>query len=568
MNRMLLYVHYNKFNELSPHVLYQLGKLRPLFSSICFISNSQLTEDAIEKLQSERLVDYLIQRQNEGYDFAAWKEGILSLFDNIRSFDSLTLMNDTCFGPLWSIQPIFDEFESDDTVDFWGLTNHAACQIKGGSYVAEHLQSYFLSFKAHVVKSKAFEDFWLNVEAFSNVQRVIDIYESKLTKNLVEAGFSYRSLLDLSKKPELGNVSIFRPDLVLQSGVPFVKIKSFSYASHMAPFVIKDIEENSDYPSGLIINHLSDILLPSESFLLPYKILRNYDNVTEQVSRETLVHLHFSTLNGLENIKNFFINHKKFELIISADSKGLLQTLKRAFCQEDVTILKFSLIKNVTDWQNFVNDVVLSLDRGYLAYMHVSDFFSNQLIDYWSLGELLDVMFSSEKEVKKAFYVDKKLGLVIPDLLSYERYKNNQVAFENEEGVLDKLDISEFELANPMLKRSLSAYWIRTEVLKKLVSHNIDLSFSDFEKIIPIINWKRRFDFALLPNKKDLPAFIDANRARKMLLASELDVPVSINYPVSAKTVLRFFGKATLLTLRYFLKRLNLIKLVKEKFNK
>ena len=34
MNRMLLYVHYNKFNELSPHVLYQLEQLRPLFSSI------------------------------------------------------------------------------------------------------------------------------------------------------------------------------------------------------------------------------------------------------------------------------------------------------------------------------------------------------------------------------------------------------------------------------------------------------------------------------------------------------------------------------------------------------
>ena len=130
MNRMLLYVHYNKFNELSPHVLYQLEQLRPLFSSICFISNSYLSKTAIEKLQENQLIDDVIQRQNDGYDFAAWKEAILFSFDYVKSFDSLTLMNDTCFGPLWDMQETFEKFESDASVDFWGLTNHAACKIK------------------------------------------------------------------------------------------------------------------------------------------------------------------------------------------------------------------------------------------------------------------------------------------------------------------------------------------------------------------------------------------------------------------------------------------------------
>ena len=45
MERLLLYVHYNKFNFISGHVLYQLEKIRPLYSRVVFISNSHLPED-------------------------------------------------------------------------------------------------------------------------------------------------------------------------------------------------------------------------------------------------------------------------------------------------------------------------------------------------------------------------------------------------------------------------------------------------------------------------------------------------------------------------------------------
>ena len=34
MKRLLLYVHYNKYDELSGHVLYQLEQLRPLFLNL------------------------------------------------------------------------------------------------------------------------------------------------------------------------------------------------------------------------------------------------------------------------------------------------------------------------------------------------------------------------------------------------------------------------------------------------------------------------------------------------------------------------------------------------------
>lgn len=45
-------------------------------------------------------------------------------FENISHFDSVTVMNDTCFGPLWDIKDYYSKFELDDSVDFWGLTNN------------------------------------------------------------------------------------------------------------------------------------------------------------------------------------------------------------------------------------------------------------------------------------------------------------------------------------------------------------------------------------------------------------------------------------------------------------
>ena len=565
MNRMLLYVHYNKFNELSPHVLYQLEQLRPLFSSICFISNSYLSKTAIEKLQENQLIDDVIQRQNEGYDFAAWKEAILSSFDYVKSFNSLTLMNDTCFGPLWDIQETFEKFESDASVDFWGLTNHAACKIKGGSYVAEHLQSYFLSFKKQVVESEAFIDFWSNVKSYKNVQHVIDSYEAKLTEQLVKAGYSYSSMLDLSSKPELGNVSILRPDLILQAGIPFVKVKSFSHVAHLAPFVLNAIEEKSEYPGDLIINHLSSILPPTTSFLLPYKNLNQSDNTLKQTSK-TILHLHFSTRNGVEILTSFLKFRKNIITLVSAESEKILEEVKEQFQREDVIGYAYAHVESVSDWQKFISDSSKVFDGNCLAYIHVSDFFLNQLVDSYSLRELLEIMFSPEDTIKKTFLYDKKVGLAIPDMLLYERYKDSQLAIDKE--VFERLNISEAEIKNPMIEKTWSAYWIRVDGLQKIWNDKGNLTLSDFEKILPIFNWKERYDFVLLPNKASLPALIDAKKANDMLFASELEVPSSINYPISAKLVLRFFKKATLLTLTYFLRRLNLIKLVKEKHNK
>src|SRR5574341_158999 len=72
MNRLLLYVHFNKFGTVNDHVIFQLQKMRPLFSKVIVLSNSIVSQEDRERLQEKNLFDELIQRTNTGFDFAAW----------------------------------------------------------------------------------------------------------------------------------------------------------------------------------------------------------------------------------------------------------------------------------------------------------------------------------------------------------------------------------------------------------------------------------------------------------------------------------------------------------------
>ena len=79
-----------------------------------FISNSQLPEDVKSNLVAQHLVDDILERQNSGFDFAVWRDGMKTVgFDQLAHFDSVTLMNDTCFGPFWDLEPIYQQFEHD-----------------------------------------------------------------------------------------------------------------------------------------------------------------------------------------------------------------------------------------------------------------------------------------------------------------------------------------------------------------------------------------------------------------------------------------------------------------------
>ena len=294
MKRLLLYVHFNKYDHISRHVIYQLEHMRPLFEKLVFISNSKLSQGEVDKLRERNLIDDFIQRDNKGYDFAAWHDGMKFVgFEELKQYDSVTVMNDTCFGPLWDMEPIYKQYELNEEISFWGMTNHQAIKTSNLN-INEHLQSYFISFKKNLVESSIFQNFWKAVESYEDVQNVIDNYETQYTKKFVDAGFKYASVLDtlpLNDEFFHSNFTIHYPHVLLDAGVPFIKIKAFDLTQHLAPYLLKDIEKRTDYPVEFILSHMSDMSLPTPPYLLDRKVLQEC-KITYSNTKKIAVHLH------------------------------------------------------------------------------------------------------------------------------------------------------------------------------------------------------------------------------------------------------------------------------------
>jgi lipopolysaccharide biosynthesis protein len=236
MKRVALYAHYSNNDVVAKHVFYYLMKLREFGFQVCFISNSPISFSSEELLKG--ICERIIQRENVGYDFSMWQQG-LSHYERSQ-MDELLLTNSSIIGPLQPLAPLWQN-PAIVGCDFWGLTDNDELE--------SHLQSYFLVFRPRVLQSARFMDFWNSILPYKDKQQLILSYEVGLTRWLEEGGFKwgavfkqkqiislfFRSLKKRSIAQKIRdrirkrtyhpgrNTSVIYPDFLLQCGMPFLK---------------------------------------------------------------------------------------------------------------------------------------------------------------------------------------------------------------------------------------------------------------------------------------------------------------------------------------------------------
>ena len=257
--KILLFAHYNPTQRVHPHVRFTLRQIRPFVQKLIFISNTKISNES--KYDIEKSVDQIYIRENKGYDFGAWRHAILEVgWNDLTNYDSLLLMNDTCFGPLYDMKEYFAEMDT-TPVDFWGITNHRESikkeYGKADILIHEHLQSYFLNFNKTVLQSEIFRKFWEMLPTFDDRSDVIQNCEIRLTKILMECGFSYSAIIDTrNDKHEKADSTVY-PLSVLRRRIPFIKIKRVMDVNDTCS-VIEWIEENTSYNIALIRNWIKE----------------------------------------------------------------------------------------------------------------------------------------------------------------------------------------------------------------------------------------------------------------------------------------------------------------------
>lgn len=536
MKRLLLYVHFNKYNRVSSHVYFQLTQMRPLFSKVVFISNSQVSEHDYQKLVDLHLMDNFIQRENVGFDFAAWRDGMTHVgFDDITTYDVVTIMNDTCFGPLWDIKDYYLNYEANDQVDFWGLTNNRRTkksrQTQG---FPEHIQSYFITFKKPVIASSAFRNFWENVKNHTDVQEVINDYETKVTTTFLAAGFRYQTVFDTVNEDTTGmlhpDFSYYNPTAILNHKVPFIKVKAIDNNQHIAPYLLEEIAKKSDYPVDLIVSHMSEINFPDFKYLLARKYIQT-TAPTSLSNKKIGVHLHVFYVDLLEDFLKAFENfHFAYDLFITTDNDTKKLEIEAILNQNHKNAHIF-----VTG--NIGRDVLpmLKLKKYLSTYDYIGHFHTKKSkeADFWAgeswRNELIDMLIKPADNILANFEKDK-LGLVISDIPTFFRY-NKIVDAWNEHLIAPEMNDLwyKMKMTKPIDFNTFHTFvmsygtfiWFKYDALKPLF--DLDLTDKDvpieplpqnsilhaIERLIVYVAWNEHYDFRISKNKIEITPFVD-----------------------------------------------------------
>ena len=536
MKRLLLYVHFNKYNRVSSHVYYQLTKMRPLFSKVVFISNSSINEQDYHKIVELRLMDQFIQRENFGFDFAAWRDGMTAVgFEELATYDSVTIMNDTCFGPLWDIKDYYLEYESDDSVDFWGLTNNRATpKSRYTQGFREHIQSYFITFKKSVIVSPEFKNFWENVKNYTNVQDVIDNYETQVTTKVLDAGFKYKVIFNTVNEDAShmlhADFSFYHPTAILSHRVPFIKVKAIDNNQHITPYLLDEITKQSDYPVDLIISYMSEINFPDFKYLLARKYVQTAAPVSLS-DKKIAVHLHVFYVDLLEDFLGAFKNfHFAYDLFITTDNDTKKSEIEAILNQNAKNARIF-----VTG--NIGRDVLPMLKlKEYLSeYDYIGHFHTKKSkeADFWAgeswRNELIDMLIKPADNILANFANDK-LGLVIADIPTFFRY-NKIVDAWNEHliapemndlwqkmGMTKTIDFNNF---HTFVMSYGTFVWFKYDALKPLFELNLtdndvpaeplpqNSILHAIERLLVYIAWNEHYDFRISKNPIDITPFVD-----------------------------------------------------------
>lgn len=176
MRVLAVMAHFDPEGVVAPHVRRHIAALGEV-ARVVVVSTAALRPKQEEWLRANA---ELVRRENHGYDFFSYREGLLNA-GGLESYDSVVVCNDSFVGPLLPYRGILAEM-AERPVDFWGLTRSAE--------VADHVQSFFLAFTPRVASSPAFTRFWQRMTPLSDRGQVILRYELGLSKALRDAGFA------------------------------------------------------------------------------------------------------------------------------------------------------------------------------------------------------------------------------------------------------------------------------------------------------------------------------------------------------------------------------------------
>ena len=494
-----LFAHFNAAQKVDEYVITYLEHLSSMGFDIRFISNSSIKRDYKDVLTRKIKNCRIFERHNKGADFGAWKWGMEQQAIPADT-DYLLLTNDTLFGPIFPLAPIWEKMQALPDIDFWGLTESFQGQW--------HLQSYFLVLSKTVFNSDAFKRIFGQPFDELNKRQIIDRGEVLLSQSLSKYGFKgvacvpYNNLDPNFEVWDAKNPTHFFWDkLIEQFDFPFIKKELIlqnpeNIQNTKKLFAL--IKKCSSYPVENIKQSISEFLESSRS---------SYDF---GVDLSVVCHLYYpgsiyyflSQIAALNSPRtHYFFNLSAFLF----HDDFFLEMLKKHF-PGAVVIYTPNQGRDIGG-KLAALDVLLkcNLQTDYTLIIH------DKLSPHTPTGkEWRDKLFRVISpqylpQIFKVFEQNPQAGLIgAKDFIQNEfDTEKNEFTCTSNENILKY--IREYHLTTSDFNFTAGTiFWIRTEIVKNFFSLHSPLSIRkalekgnslDFDKGTNIHAWERLFSF-------------------------------------------------------------------------
>ena len=280
MNRLALYVFWERNGNVHDHVAYYLKGLLEVARDVTVIVNGTLSEQGKTRLE-ELGVDFFV-RENRGIDFAAWQEALARTgWEKLSLYDELILCNSSCYGPVYPFSGMFRAMEGREC-DFWGINRQpnlpekligpkeARFPLKG------HIQSYFYVFRKTAMLSRAFQDWWREMVPAESYWDEVRLHELEFSGFLEAHGLVGATCMDFEKynalAPESDACNLCADIQLEEDRNPLVKRKLFLRTSPVPLRVLRFLREQTSYPVEYILADMARSMSHSLTALIKYTI--------------------------------------------------------------------------------------------------------------------------------------------------------------------------------------------------------------------------------------------------------------------------------------------------------
>ncbi|OUQ81550.1 rhamnan synthesis F family protein [Flavonifractor sp. An100] len=503
-NRAAIYVFWEQHGIVRDYVRVYLEGLKNIASKVIVVANGGVNEEGKEILR--KLKVELLERENIGVDFWAYKAAIDSLGQSIDQFDEVILTNCSSYGPIYPFDEMFSIMEKRQ-VDFWGITEWP---LNANGYEGTWILSYFIVFTPKVFLSNDWDNYWANLPEVFSREECIEKHETKFTAYFANRGYTYDVYCPNNR--DYIDLTIEAPDkLIMEMRCPILKRKAFcteyirflsyhrGHASKKAFDYIKEKQlYNTDYilDDLLATQHYADIKnLLHLNYILPSNQLttevwgKKRIAIFFHVFYEDLLDINFHYLQSMPESADIYITSSRADLRVPVETRIKNLELKNA---------RFELVeaRGRADSAFLVHDSQYIDNYDYVCIAHdkKSSFLRPGCIGLDFGFHVLDSLLKSKEYVRNIiaeFEKNPRLGILEPVNLLHGNYMTLAgqewgANYDKTVSFLRKAKVNVPIAAEvPPIAPMGAMFWFRPECLKKLL--HMEWEYEDFpEEPMPL----------------------------------------------------------------------------------